>query len=84
MESEKETLRTIQGRLEILKKALVSEENSVQYYDTLCKKVPEDSEQKIGAKRMFQELREHEKEHVTTLQALIDRWSKKLHEIESE
>jgi len=84
MESEKETLGTIQGRLEILKKALVSEENSVQYYSTLYKKAPEDSEEKIGAKRMFQDLREHEKEHVATLQALIVQWSKKLQETESQ
>lgn len=80
METKNETIRTIQGRLKVLNKALVGEENSVQYYETLFNKAPGDTEENMGAMRMFQELREQEKGHVKTMRALIDQWGRKLQE----
>ena len=43
MENEKESVGTIQGRLEILYKGVISEENSVQYYETLIEKTSGES-----------------------------------------
>ena len=40
-----ETVKTIQARLDVLKKSLVSEENSVQYYETLLEKTPADTQE---------------------------------------
>ena len=56
-----ETTKTIKSRLDVLNKGLVSENNSVQYYKTLTEKTPEDTEENIGARRMYQELMEEEK-----------------------
>lgn len=61
MSAHTETVKTIQGRLDVLEKSLVSEENSVQYYQTLLEKTPEDSEENLGARRMYEDLREEEK-----------------------
>jgi len=79
---ENETVRTIQGRLEILNKGLVSEENSVQYYDTLIEKTPEDSEENIGKRRMYAELKQEELKHVERFKTLIRQWEAKLSELE--
>ncbi len=79
---ENETVRTIQGRLEILTKGLVSEENSVQYYDSLIEKTPEDSEENIGKRRMFADLKQEEMKHVEKFKTLIQHWEGKLRELE--
>ena len=47
MEPDKETLETVQARLDVLRKGIVSEENSVNYYKTLIEKTPEDSDANI-------------------------------------
>ena len=81
MKFHEETAKTIQSRLDILNKGLVSENNSVQYYKTLAEKTPEDTEENIGARRMYQELMEEEKNHVEKFRDLIERWEQKLREI---
>lgn len=78
-----ETVKTIQGRLDVLKKSLVSEENSVQYYQTLLEKTSEDTEEKVGARRMYEDLREEEKGHVQAIQNYITKWEKRLEEIQN-
>ncbi|MCH8209555.1 MAG: hypothetical protein IIA62_10970 [Nitrospinae bacterium] len=83
MSAHTETVKTIQGRLDILEKSLVSEENSVQYYQTLLEKTPEDSEENLGARRMYEDLREEEKTHVQAIRNFIAHWEKKLEEIPS-
>ena len=83
MSAHTETVKTIQGRLDILEKSLVSEENSVQYYQTLLEKTPEDSEENLGARRMYEDLREEEKTHVQAIRNFIAHWEKKLEEIQS-
>lgn len=82
MESERETSGTIQGRLNVLKKSLVSEENSVQYYKTLIDKISLDTEENIGAARMYGDLCEEEKKHVATIATLIDYWERKALELQ--
>ena len=64
MEFNKETIKSLQGRMGILRKGIVSEENSVNYYKTLLDKTPEDSEENIGIRRMYTDLMEEEKQHV--------------------
>jgi len=83
MESEKETVSTIQGRLEILYKGVISEENSVQYYETLMEKISGDSEEEIGKRRMYEDLKQEEEKHVESFRSLIQHWEEKLHELEA-
>ncbi len=80
MSLNEETVKTIQARLNILKKSLVSEENSVQYYQTLIEKTPQDTEEQIGERRMYEELLNEEKTHVQTFHTLISHWEKRLEE----
>ena len=61
MEPDKETLETLQARLDVLCKGIVSEQNSVNYYKTLIKKTPEDSDANIGMRRMYYGLMLEEK-----------------------
>ncbi len=75
-----ETKGTIQGRLDVLRKQLVSEQNSVQYYLTLLEKTNEDSEENIGARRIYQDLHEEEKKHVKFFEEQIKFWEQKLEE----
>ena len=82
MESEKETLGTIQGRLEILYKGVISEENSVQYYETLIEKTSGDSEEETGKRRMYEDLKKDEEKHVERFRSLIQHWEEKLRELE--
>ncbi len=81
MEFDKETIQSVQGRLNILRKGIVSEENSVNYYQTLIEKTPEDSEENIGIRRMYIDLMEEEKHHVERFRELIAQWEKKLDEL---
>jgi hypothetical protein len=53
MDFNEETVKTVQGRLDILRKGIVSEEKSVNYYQTLLEKTPEGSEEYIGICRMY-------------------------------
>ncbi|NIQ02707.1 MAG: hypothetical protein GWM98_22080 [Nitrospinaceae bacterium] len=78
MAPEKETQKTIQARLNILQKSLVSEENSVQYYQTLLDNTAADTEENIGARRMYLDLQIEEKKHVKTIQDLIQHWEEQL------
>ena len=80
MNLKEETVKTIQARLDILKKSLVSEENSVQYYQTLIEKTPNDTEENIGTRRMYEDLLEEEKTHVQTFHNMISRWEERLEE----
>ena len=80
MNPDEETVRTIQGRLNVLTKGIVSEENSVQYYETLLEKTPQDNEESIGARRMYGELRQEEMKHVEKFKSLIQHWEEKLRE----
>ncbi|MGV7221306.1 MAG: hypothetical protein ACQ9MH_07265 [Nitrospinales bacterium] len=73
-----ETAKTIQARLNVLKKSLVSEENSVQYYQALIGKTPQDTEENIGTCRMYEDLHEEEKKHVKTIQDLLTHWENRL------
>ena len=61
MDFNEETVKTVQGRLDILRKGIVSEEKSVNYYQTLLEKTPEDSEEYIGVCRMYTDLMEEKK-----------------------
>ena len=61
MDQEEENKTTIQARLKVLNKSLVSEENSVQYYQTLLKNTAPDSDEKIGERRMYEDLQAEEK-----------------------
>ena len=83
MEIDKETIKSVQGRLNILRKGIVSEENSVNYYKTLLEKTPEDTEENIGVRRMYADLMEEEKQHVERFRELITQWEKKLKELDS-
>ncbi len=78
MEFDEETIKSVQGRLNILRKGIVSEENSVNYYKTLLEKTPDDSEENIGIRRMYADLMEEEKQHVERFRELISQWEKKL------
>jgi rubrerythrin len=81
MDFDEETIKSVQGRLDILRKSIVSEENSVNYYKTLLEKTPEDSEESIGVRRMYADLMEEEKQHVERFRELISQWEKKLKEL---
>lgn len=81
MELAEETVESIKARLVVLEKALVSEHNSVAYYRTLIDNTPEETEENIGARRIYAELREEEKKHVQVIQDLLDHWQAKLKEI---
>ena len=83
MESNKENLGTVQGRLDVLRKGIVSEENSVSYYQTLVNKTPEDSDVKKGMRRMYYDLMLEEKKHVTCFRELISQWEQKLKDFEA-
>ena len=83
METNKETVLTVQSRLDILRKGLISEENSVNYYQTLIEKTPEDSESNIGVRRMYHDLMLEEKKHVARFQELISQWEQTLSELQS-
>ena len=78
MENEKETTGTIKARLEILYKGVISEENSVQYYETLVEKTSGESEKEIGKRRMYDELRQEELKHVEKFKSLIAHWENEL------
>ena len=78
MDTGEENKITIQARLRILNKSLVSEENSVQYYQTLLENTAPDSEEKIGERRMYEDLQEEERKHVQALQDMIQYWEDKL------
>ena len=78
MNSGEENKITIQARLKILNKSLVSEENSVQYYQTLLENTASDSDEKIGERRMYEELQEEEKKHVQVIRDMIKHWENKL------
>ncbi len=78
MTDQKETIESIQGRLNILNKGLVSEENSVQYYETLLEKTPADSQENIGIRRMYEELKQEETQHVEKFKSLIEHWNERL------
>ena len=83
MESNKENLGTVQGRLDVLRKGIVSEENSVSYYQALVNKTPEDSDVKKGMRRMYYDLMLEEKKHVTCFRELISKWEQKLKDLEN-
>ncbi len=78
MENENETTATIQARLEILYKGVISEENSVQYYETLIEKSSGDSDEAIGQRRMYEELKQEELKHVEKFKSLIAHWEEAL------
>ena len=83
MESNKETHGAVQGRLDVLRKGIVSEENSVNYYQTLIEKTPEDSDVNEGMRRMYYDLMLEEKKHVERFRELISQWEKKLKDFEN-
>ena len=78
-----ETKESIQARLNVLSKSLVGEENSVAYYETLLEKTPSDTEENLGTRRMYAELRDEEKKHVTTLQSFMEHWESELKKLEN-
>jgi hypothetical protein len=53
MEIDKETIKSVQARLNILLKGIVNVKISVTDYKTLLEKTPEDSEVNIGIRRMY-------------------------------
>lgn len=83
MENEKETVGTIQARLEILYKGVISEENSVQYYETLIEKTSGDSEEELGKRRMYADLKQEEMKHVETFRSLIKHWEDALAQLKA-
>ena len=83
MSPNEETVKTIQARLDILNKSLVSEENSVQYYQTLINNTPQDTEENIGAIRMYGDLHDEEQTHVKTIQNLLAQWGKRLEKLKN-
>jgi len=78
MNSGEENKTTLQARLKILNKSLVSEENSVQYYQTLLENTAPDSDEKTGERRMYEELQAEEKKHVEVLRDMIQHWESEL------
>ena len=78
MDTGKENKITVQARLKVLNKSLVSEENSVQYYQTLLENTAQDSDEKIGERRMYEALPAEEKKHVQVIRDLIKHWESKL------
>lgn len=83
MELNKETPATIQSRLDVLRKGIISEENSVNYYQTLIEKTPEDSESNIGMRRMYYDLMLEETKHVERFKELILKWEQSLKDLEN-
>ena len=83
MESNNETYETVQGRLDVLRKGIVSEENSVGYYQTLTEKTPEDSDVNKGMRRMYYDLMLEEKKHVSRFRELISEWEQRLKDFET-
>jgi len=83
MENNKETIITVQSRLDVLRKGLISEENSVNYYQTLIEKTPNDNEINIGMKRMYADLMLEEKKHVAQFQLLISHWESELNKLQA-
>ena len=81
MEPDKETLETVKARLDVLRKGIISEENSVNYYKTLIEKTPEDSDANIGMRRMYYGLMLEEKKHVERFRELINEWQQRLKEL---
>ena len=71
MDFDEEIIKSVQGRLGILRKGIVSEENSVNYYKTFLEKTPNDSEENIGIRRMYADLMEEEKQYVERFRELI-------------
>lgn len=61
---------------------MISEENSVQYYESLMEKNPGDSEKEIGKRRMYADLKQEEMKHVETFRSLIKHWEEQLRELE--
>ncbi len=53
-----ESNESIQARLNVLSKALISEENSVQYYEGLLGKTQDNTEESLGTRRMYEGLRD--------------------------
>ena len=78
MDTGEETKATIQARLRILNKSLVSEENSVQYYQNLMDNTPSDSGEKTGERRMYADLQTEEKKHVEVIRGMITHWENQL------
>ena len=78
MGPEKETAESIESRINVLKKALVSEENSVLYYQTLIEKTQGDSEAERGTRRMYEDLEQEEIKHVKTIRSLLEYWTERL------
>jgi rubrerythrin len=78
MEPNTETPETIRGRLDVLRKGIVSEENSVVYYQALVEKTPEDTDINKGMRRMYHDLMLEEKKHVARFRELISQWEQKL------
>ena len=81
MEKGEENKVTIQARLKVLNKSLVSEENSVQYYQTLLENTSPDSDEKIGERRIYEDLQAEERKHVQVLQTMIQHWQSELNKI---
>lgn len=81
MDTEEENKITIQARLKVLNKSLVSEENSVQYYQTLLENTAPDSDEKIGERRMYEDLQIEERKHVQVLRDMIQHWESRLKNI---
>jgi len=81
MNKGEENKATIQARLKILNKSLVSEENSVQYYQTLLENTAQDSDEKIGEHRMYEDLQAEERKHVQALQTMIQHWENELNNL---
>ena len=76
MDFNEEAVKTVEGRLDIIRKGIVREEKSVNYYKTLFKKIPEDFKEKIGIFQMYTDLIEEEKQHVERFHKLILQWEK--------
>lgn len=81
MDTGEENKTTIQARLKVLNKSLVSEENSVQYYQTLLQNTAPDSDEQIGERRMYEDLQAEEKNHVQVIRDMIQHWENKLKKI---
>ena len=81
MEPNKEAPESIEGRLGLLCKGIVSEENSVNYYQTLIDKTPENLEVNKGFGRMYYDLMLEERNHVARFHELISFWEKNLEKL---
>ncbi len=78
MDTGEENKTTIEARLKVLNKSLVSEENSVQYYQTLLENTAPDTDEKIGERRMYEDLQAEERKHVQVLRNMIQLWETRL------